>query len=120
MGDSLTRCSTLFKIAIWATQDFRSPQTAALWGLAVPGFLASFSSGQCRRRIGAGGYVPGSPNEKRDRAVADGAPRHAVRFIYASVRDYDVTEEVLQDASVVICEKQREFRVGNELRGVGA
>ena len=33
-------------------------------------------------------------------------------FIYASVRDYDVAEEVLQDVSVVICENSENFELG--------
>ena len=33
-------------------------------------------------------------------------------FIFASVRDYDVAEEVLQDVSVVICENSESFELG--------
>ncbi len=33
-------------------------------------------------------------------------------FIFASVRDYDAAEEVLQDVSVVICENGESFEVG--------
>ena len=33
-------------------------------------------------------------------------------FIYASVRDYDVAEEVLQDVSVVVCENSESFELG--------
>ncbi len=33
-------------------------------------------------------------------------------FIYASVRDYDIAEEVLQDVSVVICEDSDSFELG--------
>ena len=33
-------------------------------------------------------------------------------FIFASVRDYDAAEEVLQDVSVVICENSESFETG--------
>jgi len=33
-------------------------------------------------------------------------------FIFASVRDYDVAEEVLQDVSVVVCENSESFQPG--------
>ncbi len=33
-------------------------------------------------------------------------------FIYASVRDYDIAEEVLQDVSVVICQDSESFELG--------
>lgn len=33
-------------------------------------------------------------------------------FIFASVRDYDMAEEVLQDVSVVVCEDSESFELG--------
>lgn len=33
-------------------------------------------------------------------------------FIFASVRDYDIAEEVLQDVSVVVCENSDSFELG--------
>ena len=33
-------------------------------------------------------------------------------FIFASVRDYDVAEEILQDVSVVVCENSDSFELG--------
>lgn len=33
-------------------------------------------------------------------------------FIYASVRDYDATEEILQDVSVAVCESGDSFELG--------